>query len=152
MYSLYTVEKPRLITIHSKLSLSYTYQNLGSCCSSYNHPPKFWPAPILEPHLESFTWWLHTLRFTPWAHVSLYIHLSCLLHPSLCMLMYKSCLRPCSGYAQSLCFICVWCVHHESIYHTHTWSHIHCRASILPIMNDQSRVLRLSLAPSVSHV
>lgn len=66
--------------------------------------------------------------------------------------MTKSCLRPCSSYAQSLCFVCVCCVRLESICHTHTWSHVHCHTSIILIMNDQSRVSLLSFAPSVSHV
>ena len=29
------------------------YQCVAKCCSSYNHPPKFWPAPISEPPLKS---------------------------------------------------------------------------------------------------
>jgi len=93
----------------------------------------------------------HT-RFTPWTRVSLYIFLACLLHSSLCMLMSKSFLQPFFGYARSVCFICVCCVRHEGLFFTHTRSHIHCHASILSIMNDQSQVSCLSLAPSVSHV
>ena len=83
--------------------------------------------------------------------MSLYIHLACSLHSSLCMLMSKSCLRSGTGYAQSLFFVCVFCGRHERICRTHTQSHIHYRASA-SIMNDQSRVSHLSLAPSVSHV
>lgn len=95
-------------------------ESLSMCRNCYNHPPKFWPASISEPHLKSFTWWLHTPGFTSWARVNLYIHLACLLHSSLCMLMSKSCLRLCSGYAQSLRFVCVCFVHHEaSVAFTH---------------------------------
>lgn len=101
---------------------------------------------------RSFTWWLHTPGFDPWARVSLYIHLAYLLHSSHYMLMSKSWLRSCSGYAQSLFFVCVFCVHYESICHTHTWSHNHYRTSVVLIMNDQSRVSRLSLALSANHV
>jgi len=128
------------------------YYCIAKCCSGYNHPPKYLPAPILEPPLKTFTWWLHTPRFTPCDRVSLYIHLAYLFHSSICMLMSKSCLQPCSVYAQSLCFICVCCVCHEGICPTHIQSHIHCRASVVSIMNEQSWVSRSSLVPLVSHV
>ena len=110
---------------------------LRTCCSGYSHPPKFWGALISEPPLKSLTWWLRTLGFSPWARVSLYICLACSLHSSFCMLMYKSCLRPCSGYAQSLHSVCACCVRYQRICCTHTRSHIHCRTSIVSI-NEQS--------------
>ena len=50
-----------------------------------------------------------------------------------CMLMLKSCLRPCFGYAQSPHFVCTGCVHYERIYHAHTWSHIQCRTSVIMV-------------------
>ena len=30
------------------------YQCVTKSCSGYNHPPKFWPTPILEPPLKGF--------------------------------------------------------------------------------------------------
>jgi len=103
---------------------------LGLCCSSYNRRPKFCPAPNFRTSLESVTSWLHTLNFTPWAHVSLQIDLPCSFHPIFCM-------RPCSRHAQGLRFMCTWCVHYENICWTHTGSHIHYseRIIIVNVMN-----------------
>jgi len=94
---------------------------------------KFWPTPILKPPLNCYIWWIHTLGFTLWACVILYICLACSLHSSLCMLMSTSFLWPCSGYDQSLCFVCPCCVHYEIICHTHTWSHIHYHERLISI-------------------
>lgn len=111
------------------------------CCSSYNHPPKFWPAPKFRDSLESFTWSLHTLGFTLWARVSLHTHLACSFHPNFCMLMSMSCLRPCFG--QGLRLMCTCYVRYEIICHSHAQSPIHYCVSV--IMVDQRLITSLAL-------
>lgn len=80
--------------------------------------------------LEEFHLMTTHTQVTLWFCVSLYICLSCSLHSSFSMLMSKSCLWPCYGYVQSIRFVCACYVCYERISHTHTQSHIHCRASI----------------------
>lgn len=93
---------------------------------------------------------LHQFQSLPWefqlmtAHTRVHsesscksLSLACSFHSIFCMLVFKSCLRPCSGYDQSLCFVCAYCVRHESIYRTHTQSHIHCQESVVSI-NERS--------------
>lgn len=99
-------------------------------------PSEIFACTNFRAFLQDFTWWQHTLEFTLWDHVSIYIHLACKLHSSLYMLMSISCLRPYFGYGQILRFVCVCCVRHERICCTHTLSHIRCRISIVMI-NDQ---------------
>ena len=102
-------------------------------CSSYNHPTKFWLATNFRASLKSFTRWLHTLKFNPRACVSIRIHLTCSFHPSVCMMMSKSFLRPCFGHAPGLRFVCTRCVHYENICHTHAHNQIDYHASIITI-------------------
>jgi len=74
------------------------------------------------------------------------------LYSSLCMLMYESCLRPCSGYSQSLSFVCACFIRYESsIALTHRVTFIVAQASSRSV-NDQSWVSHLSITPSVNLV
>lgn len=43
-------------------------------------------------------------------------------------------LRPCSVHAQGICFMCTCCARYESICCAHTRSYMHCRASVITVV------------------
>jgi len=105
---------------------------------------------------QSYTWRVHLMtthtRVQSMSLCESLHRLACSLHSCICMLMSKSSLQPCSGYAQNLFFVCACCVRYESICRTHKQSHIRYCTNVISIMNEKSWVSRLSLTPSVSHV
>ena len=136
-------EKPRPYAINEPKHRSWSSTGVSpSVVSATNTLKNFGLHPILEPplrvslddctHSSSLHEPMWVLAFTLLVHFTKSF-----------MLMSKSCLWPCFGYAKNPRFMCTCCICCESMCHTHTWSHIHCRTSI--IMVDQRLIMSVTL-------
>lgn len=128
------------------------YQCVTKCCSDCNTLQNFGLHPISEPPLRVLLYFymhLRSLCELVWVLTTTLLDRST---DNFFMLILMSCLWPCPGHTQGLCFMCTCCVHYVNIHHAHTRSHIHCQANIVIVL--QWPIMRIALLAhmSINHV
>lgn len=136
-----------LLNSYFKMYLSVRFYSSG-----YNHPKIFLPAPNFGASFESFSWWMHTLGFTPWARMSLCINLPCAFHQVLHVdvkFMLATMFWLCSKSVAS--FALVMFAMKSSVTLTHRVTFTVGKASSWPT-NDQSKFSHLSCTLWITHL